>query len=265
MARAMPKCGQVLTSTPPRGRETLPGSAARPGAAGAFLTAIPGGRMTPGNDMFIVSVWNRLRHHVPDVAPPPCKCSGAAAKVDYAMICKQVPKMTQMRNDNLENASRLVASRCGCKVAAEPRYLALVSQKGIVECQRRVTSWRCCHGSSLRQWLPWLRMRLRSRTLLGLPTRLGGLRRGLNTPSGHGLGSLRRIMLLSSLCRLRLRRAGPGYMGKEEVKFVNHLGDIAAESRRVPKGLFFLRWVVQLLLVMVKRGNAQPEWVYHVA
>ena len=42
------------------------------GHAGAFLIAIPGGRMTLGNDMFIVSVWHRLRHHAgtTDVAPP---------------------------------------------------------------------------------------------------------------------------------------------------------------------------------------------------
>ena len=46
------------------------------GLAGAFLTAIPGGRMTLGNDIFVVSVWHRLGQHVPaDVAPPPCKCS----------------------------------------------------------------------------------------------------------------------------------------------------------------------------------------------
>ena len=40
------------------------------GPAEAFLTAIPGGRMTLGNDMFVVSVWHRLGHHVTaDVAP----------------------------------------------------------------------------------------------------------------------------------------------------------------------------------------------------
>ena len=56
------------------------------GPAGAFLSAIPGGRMTLGNDMLVVSVWHRLGHHVPaDVAPPPCKCSaGVAAEADHA-------------------------------------------------------------------------------------------------------------------------------------------------------------------------------------
>ena len=47
-----------------------------------------------------------------------------------------------------------------------------------------------------------------------------------------------------------------GYMGKETVKFVNRLGNIAAESGRVPKGAF-VRWAVQLLLVTVQQGNAE--------
>ena len=46
-----------------------------------------------------------------------------------------------------------------------------------------------------------------------------------------------------------------GYMGKEAVKFVNRLGDIAAESGRIPKGAF-VRWAMQLLSVTVQRGNA---------
>ena len=32
------------------------------GPAGAFPTAIPGGRMTLCNEMFVVSVWHRLGH-----------------------------------------------------------------------------------------------------------------------------------------------------------------------------------------------------------
>ena len=39
-----------------------------------------------------------------------------------------------------------------------------------------------------------------------------------------------------------------GYMGKEAVKFVNRLGDIAAESGHIPKGAF-VRWAMQLLSV----------------
>ena len=70
------------------------------------------------------------------------------------------------------------------------------------------TSWRCCRGLSLRQWMSWLRTRLRSRTLLRLQRHLGGLRRGLNGRSGHGSARMFLIMLHSGLCRLRLRRAG---------------------------------------------------------
>ena len=68
------------------------------GPAGAFLTAIPGGRMTLDDDRFVVSVWHRLGHHVPaDVAPVPCKCSaGVAAEADHAMVSEKVAKMTQM-------------------------------------------------------------------------------------------------------------------------------------------------------------------------
>ena len=109
------------------------------GPAGAFLTAIPSGRMTLGNDMFVVSVWHRLGHHIPaDVAPLPRKCrAGIAAEADHAMVCEKVAKMTQMRHDNLANALRLVFSACSCQSAAEPRYRALADKKGMVECQRQ--------------------------------------------------------------------------------------------------------------------------------
>ena len=45
-------------------------------------------------------------------------------------------------------------------------------------------------------------------------------------------------------------------MGKEAVKFVNRLGDIAAESGHIPKGAF-VRWAMQLLSVTVQWGNAE--------
>ena len=45
-------------------------------------------------------------------------------------------------------------------------------------------------------------------------------------------------------------------MGKEAVKFVNRLGDIAAGSGRIPKGAF-VRWEMQLLSVTVQRRNAE--------
>ena len=109
------------------------------GPAGAFLTAIPGGRIPLDNDIFVVSVWHRLGHHVPaDVAPPPCKCSaGITAEEDHAMVCEKVAKMTQMRHDNLSNALRLVVFACTRQSAAEPRYRAVAGKKGMNECQRR--------------------------------------------------------------------------------------------------------------------------------
>ena len=45
-------------------------------------------------------------------------------------------------------------------------------------------------------------------------------------------------------------------MGKEAVKFMNRLGDIAAESGRIPNGAF-VRWAMQMLSVTVQRGNAE--------
>ena len=45
-------------------------------------------------------------------------------------------------------------------------------------------------------------------------------------------------------------------MGKEAVKFVNRLGDIAAEGGRTPMGAF-VRSAMQLLSVKVQRGNAE--------
>ena len=44
-------------------------------------------------------------------------------------------------------------------------------------------------------------------------------------------------------------------MGKEAVKSVS-LGDIAAESGRIPKGAC-VHWAMQLLSVTVQRGNAE--------
>ena len=47
-----------------------------------------------------------------------------------------------------------------------------------------------------------------------------------------------------------------GYMGKQAVKLVNRLGDIAGESGCIPKGAF-VRWAMQLLSVTVHSGNAE--------
>ena len=66
MAVAIPTFCQASTSTPPQGqRDAARLCSSSGGPAGAFPTAIPGGRMTLGNNMFGVSVWHRLGHHVP--------------------------------------------------------------------------------------------------------------------------------------------------------------------------------------------------------
>ena len=46
------------------------------------------------------------------------------------------------------------------------------------------------------------------------------------------------------------------YMCKEAVKFVNRLGDIAADSGCIPKGAF-VRWAMRLLSVTMQRGHAE--------
>ena len=47
-----------------------------------------------------------------------------------------------------------------------------------------------------------------------------------------------------------------GYIGKEAVKSVNRLGDIAAESGRIPK-VEFVRWAIQLLCLQDAGQHAE--------
>ena len=61
------------------------------GPAEAFLTAIPGSRMTLGNDMFVVSVWHRLGHHVPADVPP------RRANAEQALLRKQIMQWSARR------------------------------------------------------------------------------------------------------------------------------------------------------------------------
>ena len=128
------------------------------------------------------------------------------------MVCEQVGKKTQMRHDILADALRLVVPACSCQSTTERRYRALAGkkgmEKGMVEYQRRGDILAVLPGLSLRQWMSWLRTRLRSRTLLRLPRQVGGLRRGLNRRRGCSSGRLCWIMLHSGLCWSRLRYAG---------------------------------------------------------
>ena len=187
------------------------------GLAGAFLTAIPGGRMTLGNDMSVVSLWHRRGPMFPPTwPPPPCKCrAGVAAEADHAMVCEKVAKMTPMRHDNLANALRLVFSACSCHSAVEPRHGVMAGKKGMVKFQRR---------GDIVAVLPLLELAAKDAVLAHAPAKshavqpakaggrprrracfgLGELRRGLNTPSGRGSGRMCLIKLLSGLCRLRL-------------------------------------------------------------
>ena len=66
------------------------------------------------------------------------------------------------------------------------------------------------------------------------------------------------------------RQASDSYWYLATFNFCAHaerLGDIAAESGRIPKGAF-VRWAMQLLSVKVQRGYAEmypPEWAGHLA
>ena len=165
-----------------------------------------------------------------------------------------VAKMTQMRHDNLANALRLVVSACRCQSAAEPRYRALVGKKGMVECQRR---------GDIVAVLP--RLELAAVDVVVAHASAKSYAAEAAKASGWTAARAERSK------RTWFRKDVPdhaafrfvpfavetcGYMGKEAVKFVNRLGDIAAESGRIPKGAF-LRWAMQLLSVTVQRGNAE--------
>ena len=160
--------------------------------------------MAVGNDMFVLSVWQRLGHHIPaEVATSPCKCTaGVAAKADYSMAYVD-GRVTEMRHDNLANALRPVVSTCSDQSAAERRCRTVGGKEGMVDCQRRADIVAVLMRLSLRQRMSWLRTRLRSRTLLRLPRNQGELRRGLNGPCGRGSESMSQIMLPSGLCHLR--------------------------------------------------------------
>ena len=198
--------------------------------------------------MFVVSVWHCLGHHVPtDVAPPPCKCSaGVAAEADHAMVCEKVAKMTQMRHNNLANALRLVVSACSCHSAAEPRSRALAGKKGMVECQRRgdivailprlelaVVDVVVAHASSTSYAAQ------AAKTAGWTAARAEQTKRTRFRKDVPDHAAFRFLPFAVEPC---------GYMGKEAVKFVNRLEDIADESGRILKGTF-VRWAMQLLSV----------------
>ena len=163
-------------------------------------------------------------------------------------------KMTQMRHDNLANSMRLV-SACICQSAAEPRYRALAG-KGMVECQR----W-----GDIVAVLPRLELvavdvvvaHASSKSYAAHAAKTEGW-------TAASADQTKRTRFWKAVPDHAAFRFVPfaveacGYMGKEAVKFVNRLGDIAAESGRIPKGaLIFVRWAMQLLSVTVQRGNTE--------
>ena len=168
------------------------------------------------------------------------------------MACEKVAKMTQMRHDNLAKALRLVVSACSCQSAAEPCYQALAGKKGMVECQRRndtvavlprlelaavdvevAQASAKSYAAQAAKTAGWTAARAEQ-------TKWARFRKDLPDHAAFRFVPF-------EMC---------GYMGKQAVKFVNRLGAIAAESGRVPKGAL-VRWAMQLLSVMVQRGNAE--------
>ena len=220
------------------------------------MTAIPGGHMTLGNDMFVLAVWHRLGFRVPtDTAPPPCKCrAGVAATPDHAMVCKQVAKMTQMRHDHLAHALRQVISAASLQSAMEPRYRALAGKRGLVECNRR---------GDIVAVLPRLELAAVDVVVAHAPAPSYAAQAAATVGWTAARAEQRK--------RTRFRQDVPdhaaftfvpfavescGYMGKAAVAFVSELGAVAADSGRIPKGAF-VRWAMQLLSVALQKGNAE--------
>ena len=158
------------------------------------------------------------------------------------MVCEKVAKMTQMRHNNLANALRLVVSAGSCQSAAEPRYRALAGKKGMVECQRR---------GDIVAVLPRLEL-----AAVDVVVAHASAKSYAAEAAKIAGGTAARTERTN---RTRFRKDVPdhaafrfvpfavetcGYMGKEAVKFVNRLEDIAAESGRIPKGAF-VRWAMQ--------------------
>ena len=141
----------------------------------------------------------------------------------------------------------------GCQSAAEPRYRALAGKKGVIKCQ--------CRGDVVAV-LP----RLELSVVDVVVARASATSYAAQAAKTAGWTAAR----AEQTKRTRFKKDMPdhaafrfvpfavetcGYMGKEAVKFVNRLGDIAGESGRSPKGAF-VRWAMQLS-VTVQRGNAE--------
>ena len=127
---------------------------------------------------------------------------------------------------------RLVVSACSFQSAAEPRDWALTGKKGMVECKRR---------GDIVAGLPWLE--LAAVDVVVAHASAKSYAAEATKTAGWTAARAERSK------RTRFRKDGPdhaassfvpfavetyGCMGKEAVKFVNRLGDIAGESGRIP-------------------------------
>lgn len=70
----------ISLDTPAGRQEAAWLTSALEGPVGAFLSALPCGALTLGDEMCIVAAWHRLRFRVPTgVSPPPCIISVGVA------------------------------------------------------------------------------------------------------------------------------------------------------------------------------------------
>ena len=170
------------------------------------------------------------------------------------MVSENVAKMTQTRNDTLVFTLLLVASACSCQSEAEPRYRALGGKKGMVECQRR---------SDIVAMLPRLELAAvdvvvahASATLYAAQAANTAGWTAVRDEQTKWIGFRKDVLDYAAFRFVPFAVETCGYMGEEAVKFVNRLGDIAAESGLIPK-VAFVRWAMQLLSGTVQRGNAE--------
>ena len=172
------------------------------------------------------------------------------------MVCKRGAKMTRMGHANLENALRLGVAGCRFQSAVERRNMAVARTKGMVECQRQ---------GDVVTVLP--RLELAAVDVVIAHASAKSYTAQAAKEAGWTAARAEQTK------RTRFRKDVPvhaafrfvpfavetcGYISKEAVKFVNRLGDITAESGRIPKGAF-VRCAMQLLPGTVQSGDAKER------
>ena len=220
---------------------------------GVWLTALPGGLLTMGDDMLTLAFWHRLRFCVPVTGPLPHDCDDADPVLaeDEAMVSKAVAKKTQLRHDILAAALRLVISSASLPSAAEPRYRTIAGR--VVKNQRR---------GDILVVMPQLRMAAVDVVVSHAPAKSYCDQAALT--SGHVADTMERRKLAKfqkdvpshvEFQFVPFAVESCGYMGKAALGFVGRLGDVAAGSGRISKSAF-VRWAMQVLSVALQKGNA---------